>query len=109
MPYTKTQLNNKKVASVRAIALQKNVLHKGKTKAQLINAILKAQKSAPKKSLGRYAHKKVGARYIIAWFSIPTKKTTVTLITKTELNTFEKRAKAQNYKKVPFANLSLKA
>jgi hypothetical protein len=118
MPYTKTQLNSKKIASVRGIALQKIVLHKGKTKAQLINASLNAQKSAPQKIAGRYAYKKVGARYIIAIYKVESKKTTVTLITKTELNQFEKRAKGGRqmhkmssviFKKVPFANLSLKA
>jgi len=71
MPITKTYLNKKTVAQVRAIANRKKIATKGKAKPQLISAIMKyeAQKNtkikAPKPKIA-YAYKKAGNKYILA-------------------------------------------
>jgi len=108
MPITKTYLNKKTVAQVRATATRKGISTKGKTKAQLVTAIMKKVGTGSNKTMkdmalaGTYAIKK----------HLPSGKFIV--VYKTKLGTTigvggvrykEKAIKAfesRGYKKVPF-------
>tara|TARA_B100001939_G_C16686210_1_gene506572 strand:+ start:200 stop:550 length:351 start_codon:yes stop_codon:yes gene_type:complete len=114
MPITKTYLSNKSVAQVRAIANRKKIATKGKTKPQIISAILKheAKKktnikaSKPKTA---YAYKKAGNKYILAAKSLtPGSKTVVKLVGMRDVNKADKMAREGKLKKMPFSMVMLK-
>jgi len=114
MPITKTYLNKKTVAQVRAIANRKKIATKGKAKPQLISAIMKyeAKKKskikAPKPKIA-YAYKKAGNKYILAAKKLqPGSKTMIKLVGMRDVNKYNKMAKEGKLKKLPFNMVTLK-
>jgi len=117
MPITKTYINKKTVAQVRAIANRKKIATKGKTKAQMVTAILKKVKPAKSKTTmkdgpvkGIYATKKdaQSGKYIIAYkLNNSIGKTSVTIGGVQKYKRSMQAFKDRNMRKVPFGNLKL--
>ena len=108
MPITKTYLNKKTVAQVRATATRKGISTKGKTKAQLVTAIMKKVGTGSNKTMkdgpvkGKYAIKYYPAteKYIIVY---TTKLTSSAFVAgKRRKEAAEKAFKDRNFKKVAF-------
>ena len=114
MPITKSYLNSKPVAKVRGLAMTRGINPMKKTKAQLIDLILKHEAKKNKTSAapvkGIYATKKDlhTQKWIIAYKFLRPGPTSFSIAGKQKYDRAMKAFKDRNFKKVPWGNVTLK-
>jgi len=106
MPITKTYLNNKTVAQVRGLAMQRGIsagsTRNPKTKSKLISEILRYEAVKKKSTGGTYGSLKMANKNIyLVIHKRKGKQTMVSLKTKSEHDKMVKKFKADGFKKVP--------